>query len=187
MSGGGVRRLCVFCGSAAGSRAAYREAARALGAEMAGRGLSLVYGGGSRGLMGDVADGVLGAGGEVVGVITRQLVDKEVAHGHLRDLRVVETMHERKKMMADLADGFIALPGGYGTLDELFEIIAWAQLGLHASPVGLLNTEGLYDGLLAFLEHARSEGFLRLDYRTGLRTAGSPGLLLDSMLAGGRP
>ncbi|MCC6675557.1 MAG: TIGR00730 family Rossman fold protein [Phycisphaerales bacterium] len=177
-----ISRLCVFCGSASGARPAYREAARGLGRAMAERKISLVYGGGSRGLMGDVADGVLEAGGEVVGVITRQLVDKEVAHGHIKDLRVVETMHERKKMMADMADGFVALPGGYGTLDEFFEMMAWAQLGLHTSPVGMLNTEGFYDRLVGFLEHARGEGFLRLDFRTGLRIAEEPRRLLDAMM-----
>lgn len=181
--GATISRLCVFCGSSSGSREAYRAAARDLGRAMAARGLSLVYGGGSRGLMGDVADGVLESGGEVIGIITRRLVDKEVAHGHIRDLRIVETMHERKKMMADMADAFIALPGGYGTLDELFEIIAWAQLGLHASPIGLLNTEGFYDRLLEFLEHARGEGFLRLDHRAGLRVAREPEEVLEAVMA----
>lgn len=176
-----ISKLCVFCGSAPGRGPAYREGARDLGRAMAERGMSLVYGGGSRGLMGDVADGVMERGGTVIGVITRQLVDKEVAHGHIRDLRIVETMHERKKMMADLADGFVALPGGYGTLDELFEIIAWAQLGLHSSPMGLLNTAGYFDGLVDFLEHARREEFLRLDYRTGLRISPDPRGLLDAM------
>lgn len=173
--------LCVFCGSTSGRAPEYRAGARALGAAMARRGIALVYGGGSRGLMGDVADAVLENSGSVVGVITKQLVDKEVAHGHIKDLHVVETMHERKKMMADMADAFVALPGGYGTLDEFFEIVAWAQLGLHTSPIGLLNTAGFFDQLIGFLEHARREGFLRLDYRTGIAVHEEAEALLDAM------
>lgn len=181
-----VASLCVFCGSSPGGRPEYQHAARALGAAMAKRGISLVYGGGSRGLMGDVANAVLEHGGSVIGVITRQLVDKEVAHGHIKDLRIVDTMHERKKMMADLADGFVALPGGYGTLDEFFEIVAWAQLGLHTSPIGVLNTAGFYDRMLEFLEHARAEGFLRLDYRTGIAVRDDAEALLEALTIAAR-
>lgn len=181
-----VASLCVFCGSSPGGRPEYQQAARSLGAAMARRGISLVYGGGSRGLMGDVANAVLEHGGSVVGVITRQLVDKEVAHGHIKDLRIVDTMHERKKMMADLADGFVALPGGYGTLDEFFEIVAWAQLGLHTSPIGLLNTAGFFDRMLEFLEHARAEGFLRLDYRTGIAARDNAEALLEALSSAAR-
>lgn len=176
-----VASLCVFCGSASGHAPRYREGARALGAAMARRGIALVYGGGSCGLMGDVANAVLENNGSVVGVITRQLVDKEVAHGHIKDLHVVETMHERKKMMADMADAFVALPGGYGTLDEFFESVAWAQLGLHQSPIGLLNTGRFFDQLIGFLEHARVEGFLRLDYRTAIVVQEDAEALLEGM------
>ncbi|HZY83935.1 MAG TPA: TIGR00730 family Rossman fold protein, partial [Gemmataceae bacterium] len=134
-----MKRVCVFCGSSSGTRPEYAAAARRFGAALAGRGLGLVYGGGHVGLMGALADAVLAAGGEVVGVIPQALVDRELAHGGLTELLVVNTMHERKALMADRADAFAALPGGFGTADELFEILTWAQLGLHAKPVGLLN------------------------------------------------
>ncbi|MBL8762738.1 MAG: TIGR00730 family Rossman fold protein [Phycisphaerae bacterium] len=178
-----LERVCVFCGSSPGRDPAYLHAAGALGSALARRGVTLIYGGGSLGLMGAVADRALSDSGKVVGVITRQLLDKEVAHGRLSDLRVVDTMHERKKMMADLADGFIALPGGLGTLDELFEIVTWAQLRLHASPVGILNVGGFYDGLLGFLDRVRTDGFLRLDLERAVHVHSDPERLLDAMIA----
>ncbi len=160
-----MRRICVFCGSAVGARPVYAEAARRLGALLAQQGLGLVYGGGSVGLMGVLANATLAAGGEVIGVIPEFLFKREIEHRGATELRVVGTMHERKAMMADLADGFIALPGGYGTLDEFCEIITWAQLGLHRKPVGLLNVAGYFDSFLAFLDHTTAEGFVQPNYR----------------------
>jgi uncharacterized protein (TIGR00730 family) len=158
--------VCVFCGSSAGSDPAYAEAARAVGAVLAERGLRLVYGGGRVGLMGAVADAALAAGGRVVGVIPKQIVDLEVGHRGLGDdLRVVGSMHERKALMAELADAFIAMPGGIGTFEELFEIFTWAQLGLHSKPLGLLDVAGYYGPLAAMLDHAVSAGFLRPETR----------------------
>lgn len=171
--------ICVFSGSSSGRRPAFAEAARALGGEIAKRGLSLVYGGAQVGLMGDVADAVLAAGGQVTGVIPRALATKEVAHHGLDDLRVVTSMHERKQMMADLAGGFISLPGGLGTFEETFEMLTWAQLGIHARPCGLLNVEGYFDQLLAFLDHAEAEGFLRDAHRRMLLVDSTPAGLLD--------
>jgi uncharacterized protein (TIGR00730 family) len=152
--------ICVFTGSNPGVRPAYKQMARELGQELASRGLGLVYGGGSVGLMGVIADSVLEAGGKVIGVIPRGLFRREVAHSGLTQLREVESMHERKAMMADLAGGFIAMPGGYGTFDELFEIITWAQLGLHSKPIGLLDVEDYFAPLLALIAHASREGFI---------------------------
>jgi uncharacterized protein (TIGR00730 family) len=152
-----MKSICVYCGSNFGERVSYLEAAQDLGAEMAERGITLVYGGGNVGLMGTVADSVLAAGGKAIGVIPQALVDKEVAHTGLSDLRVVGSMHERKSLMADLADGFIALPGGLGTLEEFCEVATWTQLGLHKKACGLLNIGGFYDGLLSFLNHATEE------------------------------
>jgi uncharacterized protein (TIGR00730 family) len=160
-----IRRICVFCGSNAGSEPAYTEAARTLGQLFAREGIGLVYGGGSVGLMGEVADSVLGAGGEVIGVIPHALWAREVGHRDLTDLRIVETMHERKAMMADLADAFIALPGGLGTLEEIFEIWTWAQLGLHAKPLGFLDINGFYSPLMQFLDRAVREQFLKEPHR----------------------
>jgi uncharacterized protein (TIGR00730 family) len=177
-----MTRLCVFCGSSAGERAEYAAAARQLGTLMAQRGLGLVFGGGHIGMMGLLADAVLAGGGEVIGVIPQALVDRELAHPGLTELRVVETMHQRKALMADLADGFAALPGGFGTGDELFEILTRAQLGLHARPIGLLNTAGYFDGLLAWLDHMVRERFLRSQHRTLLRVADTPERLLDVLL-----
>ena len=173
--------LAVYCGASFGSHPAYREAARALGRAMAGRGIGLVYGGGKVGLMGEVADAVLAENGSVVGVITNELVKREIAHDGVADMRIVETMHERKKAMADLARGFVALPGGIGTLDELFEIMAWSQLAIHDHPIGLLNTRGYYDKMLAFLDHAAAENFLRTDPREMLVVANEPVALLEGM------
>ena len=154
-----MKRVCVFCGSSTGARPSYARTAVKLGKILAKRQIGLVYGGGNVGLMGLIADSVLEHGGDVIGVIPRFLVHKEVAHQHLKDLRIVESMHERKALMADLSDGFIALPGGYGTLEEFCEIVTWAQLQLHPKPCGLLNVEGFYDSLLQFLDHAVAEQF----------------------------
>jgi hypothetical protein len=177
------RRICVFCGSSPGASAAFADAAEALATALARAGLGLVYGGASVGLMGRLADAALGAGGEVIGVIPRALVDQEVAHHGLADLRIVGSMHERKALMADLADGFIALPGGLGTLDELFEILTWAQLGLHDKPVGLLDVGGYFAPLLAFLDGAVAARFLAPAHRAMLLTATDPTALLDAFRA----
>ena len=160
-----IRRICVFCGSNSGSDPAYTEAARSLGRLLARDGIGLVYGGGSVGLMGEVADAVLQSGGEVTGVIPHALWAREVGHRGLTDLRIVETMHERKALMADLSDAFIALPGGLGTLEEIFEIWTWAQLGLHAKPVGFLDINGFYSPLMQFLDRAVRERFLKDAHR----------------------
>jgi uncharacterized protein (TIGR00730 family) len=177
-----MKRICVFCGSSAGIHPAYASAARALGATLAARGIGLVYGGGSVGLMGVLADATLEAGGEVVGVIPRALQLRELAHGRLTTLHVVSSMHERKAKMAELAEGFVALPGGMGTLEELAEILTWAQLGLHARPCGLLDVAGYYRPLIAFLDHATSEGFIRPEHRRLVLVAEEPGALLDRFL-----
>ena len=187
--GGGhksLRRVCVFCGSARGDGSVYGEAARALGEELVARGIGVVYGGGRVGLMGELADAAMQAGGEVIGVIPRRLSDLEVGHGAITELRIVKSMHERKGMMADLSDGFIALPGGIGTFEELFEVLTWTQLGIHDKPVGLLDVEGYYGPLLSFLDGAVEAGFLRPEHRAMLHQARSPGLLLDT-LAGWQP
>lgn len=176
---GNIRRLCVFCGSGAGARPEYSAAAAALGRELALREIGLVYGGASVGLMGVVADATLEAGGEVVGVIPGALAAREIAHRGLTKLHVVESMHERKALMASLCDGFIALPGGIGTLEELFEVWTWAQLGLHGKPVALLNVRGYYDPLLAFLDASVTEGFVRPEVRAMLLTHAAPTNLLD--------
>lgn len=167
--GGGARglgRVCVFCGASNGGRPEYSAAAWEVGRGLAERGITVIYGGGRAGLMGAVADAALSKGGKVVGVITKLLYGRELGHEGVTDLHVVDTMHERKMMMATLADAFITLPGGLGTFDELFEILAWAQLGIHRKPVGLLNVHGYYDGLMSFLDHVEKENFLRLDHRT---------------------
>jgi uncharacterized protein (TIGR00730 family) len=177
-----MRRLCVFCGSSTGAGAAYREAARRLGELMAARAIGLVFGGGHIGLMGVLADAVLRAGGEATGVIPQALVDRELAHRGLTALHVVDTMHQRKALMADLADGFAALPGGYGTADEFFEVLTWSQLGLHARPIGLLNVAGFFDPLLSWLEHCVREGFVRPEHRQLLQVATDPEELLDLLM-----
>ncbi|NUQ62513.1 MAG: TIGR00730 family Rossman fold protein [Pirellulales bacterium] len=174
-----MKSICVFLGSSPGRLPEYRQAAVHLGEELAGRGLRLIYGGGSIGLMTVIADRVLAEGGEVIGVIPQALVDKEVAHLGLTDLRIVGSMHERKALMADLADGFIALPGGMGTLEELCEILTWAQLGLHRKPCGLLDIAGYYDGLKRFFDHMVEERFLREEHRRLLLIAQDAGELLD--------
>ncbi len=161
-----MRTLCVYCGSSPGFDPVYGQAARAFGTLLGRRGIKLVYGGGNVGLMGTLADAVLAAGGEVIGIIPQGLVDHEVAHLGLTELHVTRSMHERKAMMADLADGFVAMPGGLGTLEELFEILTWAQLGLHRKPVGLLNVAGYYDALVAFVDHTVEAGFVRPLHRS---------------------
>jgi uncharacterized protein (TIGR00730 family) len=174
-----MSRICVFCGSSPGGRPAYADTARALAAELVTRGIGLVYGGGSVGLMGALADAVLARDGEVIGVIPGPLASRELAHTGVTDMRIVASMHERKATMASLADGFIALPGGLGTLEETLEILTWAQLGIHRKPVGALNVDGYYDGLLRFLTHAVREGFVRPEYFALLLFADTPGELLD--------
>jgi hypothetical protein len=181
-----MKTLCVFTGSNKGSRREYADAARALGRALAERGIRLVYGGGRVGLMGVIADAALSAGGEVVGVIPEALVAKEVGHGSVSELRVVKSMHERKALMADLSDGFVALPGGWGTLDEFFEILTWAQLGLHRKPCGLLNVHGYFDRLLAFLDHSVAEGFVRREQSAIISVANTPDELLH-LLATSKP
>ena len=160
-----MKRVCVFCGSNAGIRPEYGIAAQGLASVLARLGLGLVYGGGNVGLMGIIADSMLEAGGEVIGVIPQSLVAKEVAHRGVTELRIVDTMHQRKALMNELSDAFIALPGGFGTLDEFFEILTWSQLGIHGKPCGLLNVSGYYDSLLAMLDHAVAERLLRPAHR----------------------
>jgi len=178
-----VKRLCVFCGSNPGVRPEYAEVARGLGRTLVERRLGLVYGGGSVGLMGTLADAVLAAGGEVIGVIPRPLATRELAHTGLSEMRLVDSMHERKATMAALADGFVALPGGLGTLEETLEILTWAQLGIHAKPVGVLDVLGYYEGLRRLLDHARAEGFVRSEHAALLLFATAAGELLDRLLA----
>jgi uncharacterized protein (TIGR00730 family) len=156
-----MRRVCVFCGASSGRSPAYAEAARSFGTALAGRGIGLVYGGGRVGLMGTVADAALAGGGEVIGVIPQELVDRELAHGGLTELRIVGSLHERKALMAELSDGFVALPGGFGTLDELLEQLTWSQLGLHAKPIGLFDVDEYWLPLIALARHATEEGFVR--------------------------
>lgn len=176
-----MKRVCVFCGSRVGRDPAFRAAAAAVGQAIARRGLGLVYGGGSVGLMGAMADAALAAGGEVVGVIPRQLEEREIAHAGLSALHVVDSMHERKAKMADLADSFVALPGGLGTLEELFEAATWAQLGIHRKPIGLLDVGGYFASLVAFLDHAVSAGFLRPEHRGLVLLHGDIDALLDEL------
>ena len=176
-----ITSLCVYCGASTGLSPQYANAARTLAATMVEQHIGLVYGGGNIGLMGVIADEVLRLGGEVTGVIPTILVDKEVAHISLTQLHVVDTMHQRKAMMAELADGFIAMPGGFGTLEELFEVITWSQLALHDKPIGLLNTDGFYDGLIAFIEHMQGQGFLREHHRELLMHDVDPAALLARM------
>ena len=178
-----LRRVCVFCGSKHGARPQYAEAARAMAAALVAAGVDLVYGGGRVGLMGVVADAVLEAGGEVIGVIPDHMSDREIAHYGLTDLRVVGSMHERKALMYQLSDGFVALPGGLGTLEELFEITTWSQLGLHAKPTGLLDVEGFYGPLVAFLDRLVTEGFVSERHRRLLRVAADPATLLARLAA----
>ena len=175
-----MRRICVFAGSLSGKRPVYNEMAQALGRELACRGIGLVYGGASRGLMGVTADAALAAGGEVIGVLPRGLFVREVAHQGLSEMREVDSMHERKALMAQLSDGFIALPGGFGTCDELFEAVTWAQIGIHQKPVGLLDVNGYFAALLMFVAHAADEGFIPPAQVELLLRATDPVALLDS-------
>ena len=176
-----MRSLCVFCGSRSGTEVAYDEAARALGRALAADGIRLVYGGGRVGLMGAVADAALGAGGEVVGVIPRALLEREIAHSGLTDLRVVGSMHERKALMSEFSEGFIALPGGTGTLEEFFEVLTWAQLGEHRKPCGLLNAGRYYDPLLAVFDHMVQQGFLSEEHRAMVLVETEPEALLEAL------
>ena len=176
-------RLCVFCGSASGVRPAYLAAARELGRLLGERGAGLVYGGASVGLMGALADAALAAGAEVDGVIPRALVEREIAHAGLTRLHVVEGMHARKARMAELADAFVALPGGLGTLEELFEVWTWAQLGVHDKPLALLDVDGYFAPLLAFLAHAEAEGFVRPAHRAALVAERDPAALIQAIRA----
>jgi len=166
-----MKRICVYCGSNAGSRSVYADAARELADVLVRHDLELVYGGADRGIMGVIADAVLELGGKVHGVIPKMLCEKELAHQHLTELHIVSSMHQRKTMMAALSDGFIAMPGGYGTLEEIIEIITWGQLKFHDKPCGLLNVDGYFDHLLRYLDHATTEGFLRAENRNMLLCA----------------
>jgi uncharacterized protein (TIGR00730 family) len=176
-----TRRVCVFCGSNTGTHPSYRSAAAAMGRTLVRRGKGLVYGGGRVGLMGIIADAVLEAGGEVTGIIPDSLAVKEIRHDGLTELVVVPNMHARKAKMAELSDAFVAMPGGYGTLEELFEVVTWAQLGLHDKPVALLNVGGYFDGLLGCIDSAVAEGFIRPEHRRLLMSGSEPDALLDAL------
>jgi len=176
-----VNRVCVFCGSSPGARPEYTETAQDLGSLLVERGLGLVFGGAGVGLMGRLADAVMSEGGEAIGVIPQALVDREIAHLGLSDLRVVGSLHERKATMAELSDAFIALPGGLGTLEELFEVYTWSQLGLHAKPCALLNVAGYFDALAGFLDHAVAERFVTEHHRETLIVEEDPRALLDRL------
>jgi uncharacterized protein (TIGR00730 family) len=176
-----LKNICVFCGSSSGGHSVYAQAAQAVGWMLCRRGIELVYGGGNVGLMGVLADASLAEGGRVIGVIPQALVDREVAHSGLTELRVVSSMHERKAIMADLSDAFMALPGGYGTWEELFEMLTWSQLGIQRKPCGLLNVNGYYDPLLELADKAVSEGFLREINRDLLLSDDDPERLLDRL------
>jgi uncharacterized protein (TIGR00730 family) len=176
-----MKRICIFCGSSTGTRSEYAETARAMGQALLRRGIGLVYGGGCVGLMGLVADAVMGGGGEVIGVIPEALVTRELAHGDITQLIVVHSMHERKAKMAELSDAFIALPGGYGTFEEFCEILTWAQLGLHRKPCGILNVNDYYEPLLRLFDNAVAEGFLRPANRRLVIEERDPSRLLDML------
>jgi uncharacterized protein (TIGR00730 family) len=178
-----MKTLAVYCGAAHGVNPVYADAARLLARAMVDHNISLVYGGGKVGLMGVIADEVLRLGGEATGVIPRALVEREVGHAGLTRLFVVKDMHERKAMMADLSEGFIAMPGGMGTLEELFEMVTWAQLGIHAKPIGLLNVSGFYDGLRAFVGHQVAEGFVRPEHENLMIADSDPDLLIQRLRA----
>jgi uncharacterized protein (TIGR00730 family) len=177
-----IKRICIFCGSSTGNKPVYVEAARAVGRLIVEKKLGIVYGGGSVGLMGALADEALAQGGDVIGVIPQALFDKELGHAGLHKLHIVESMHKRKSMMADLADAFLALPGGFGTFEELFEIITWSQLGIHAKPVGLLNVAGYYDPLLEMCDQTIGEGFVRQEDRMRIISHSEPDTLINQLL-----
>ena len=176
-----LNRLCVFCGTNPGSRPAYGAAARKLGRVLAEQGIELVYGGASVGVMGELSDSVQEHGGHVTGIIPQQLMEKEAAHTGIRNLIVVASMHQRKSQMADMSDGFIAFPGGIGTLEGFFEVLTWGQLGIHSKPAGILNVERYFDGLTGFLDHAVREGFLTDAHRQAIIVESDPGVLLDRL------
>lgn len=178
-----MKRICVYCGANPGARPAYVEGAQALGRTLAERGIGVVYGGGNVGLMGCLADATLAAGGEVIGVIPEALLEKELAHRGLTELHVVASMHERKTMMAELADAFIAMPGGFGTFEELCEALTWTQLGIHEKPCGLFNIEGFYDALISLLERATTDRFLRMEHRAILLEGTTPEAILAKIEA----
>ena len=180
---GSFRRVCVYCGSSPGERPVYRDTAQTLAAALAERGLDLVYGGSCKGIMRVLADAALAAGCRVYGVMPHSLVRKEVGHSGLTELHMTETMHERKSMMADMADGFIAMPGGFGTLEEIIEVLTWGQLGFHEKPCGLLNVDGYFDGLGQYLKHAEREGFVKRVHREMLLVDSDPAALLDRFAA----
>jgi uncharacterized protein (TIGR00730 family) len=174
-------KICVFCGSREGKRPRYVEEAKHLGRLLAQREIHLVYGGGSIGLMGTIADAVIAEGGHVIGVIPEKLAHKEIVHQGAQEMHIVDTMHTRKAKMATLSDAFIAMPGGYGTFEELFEVITWAQIGIHKKPIGLLNVEGYFDALLQFIDHSIAEGFVHPDHRALIVSATDPQSLLDAL------
>lgn len=176
-----MKRICVYCGSSYGKLPIYTEAAKALGKALTERDIGLVYGGASVGIMGVIADAVLENGGEVIGVIPQAIADKEIAHTNLTELKVVANMHQRKAMMADDSDGFIALPGGLGTMEELFEVWTWAQLGFHQKPCGLMNVAGYYDHLTAFIDHAVDQEYVKATHKDTLLVATEPNDLLEKM------
>jgi uncharacterized protein (TIGR00730 family) len=180
-----LTRICVFCGSSSGTRPSFAAAANSLGATLAERGLELVYGGASVGLMGVIADAALEAGGRVTGVITESLLDHEIAHSGLTQLDVVRTMHERKHRMAELSDAFIMLPGGFGTYEEFMESVTWRQLGIHEKPSGILNVDGYFDGLLQFMTHGVDMGFIRPHNAAQIAVSDHAGSLLDQLATGG--
>jgi uncharacterized protein (TIGR00730 family) len=177
-----MQSICVYCGSSPGRSPDYLSAARELGVEFGQRGLTLVYGGSAVGLMGAIAQSAIESGGKVVGVITQALAEQNIAYKGLTDLRVVKDMHERKAVMAELSDGFIALPGGYGTYEEFFEALTWLQLGIHTKPCGLLNINGYYDKLLEFLDHAVDEMFIYKPHRDLMLSSDKPAILLDQIM-----
>jgi uncharacterized protein (TIGR00730 family) len=178
-----MKRICVFAGSSRGAREEYALAAQQLARELVAQGYEVVYGGGKVGMMGVLADAALAAGGKVIGVIPKALLAKEIAHGGLTELRVVGSMHERKAMMAELSIGFVALPGGLGTMEEFFEVLTWSQLGLHGKPCGLLNVSGYFDPLLAFLDSTVTERFVKSEHRALVITSTSPTELLERLAA----
>lgn len=183
MKAASMKAVCVFCGSNPGNHPDYAAAAEALGQAIAKRGATLIYGGAEVGLMGITADAALAAGGEVIGIIPKALMDKEIGHKGLTRLEAVGSMHERKARMAELSDGFVNLPGGTGTLEEMFEVWTWGQLGFHNKPIGVLNVRGFYDLLMTFLDHQRDEGFVKPGLRDTLLSSGEPETLLDEMEA----